>query len=82
MGKLDKLTGGAQAHLEAGEEILAAVVGSYETKRMGQDSVRAGALIATDRRVVFFAKKLGGFDLESFPYGSISSIEHSSLLGL
>jgi hypothetical protein len=39
-------------------------------------------LIATDRRVVFFAKKLGGFDLESFPFGNISSFEHGkSMMG-
>ena len=32
-------------------------------------------LIATDRRLVFYAKKLGGYDLESFPYRQISSFE-------
>jgi len=31
--------------------------------------------VATDRRLVFFAKKLTGYDLESFPYDHISSIE-------
>ena len=47
----------------------------YETKIMGSDSVRKGILAATDRRMVFFAKKVGGYDLESFPYGNISSLE-------
>lgn len=75
MAKLDKLTEQAQAHLEAGESIAAAVQGTYETKIMGSDSVRTGSLIATDRRVVFYAKKLGGYELESFPYGNISSFE-------
>lgn len=42
---------------------------------MGSDSVRTGSLLATDRRVVFYAKKLGGYELESFPYGNISSFE-------
>lgn len=57
-------------------------MGAYETKIMGSDSVRNGVLIATDRRVVFFAKKLGGFDLESFPFGNISSFEHGkSMMG-
>ena len=70
-----KLLDGAQQHMEPGEQIVAAVPGTYETKIMGSDSVRSGLLIATDRRVAFFAKKLTGHDLESFPYTSISSID-------
>ena len=35
---------------------------------MGTDSVRKGSFIATDRRILFYAKKMGGYDLESFPY--------------
>ncbi|MCR2825376.1 PH domain-containing protein [Microbacterium sp. zg.Y909] len=82
MGKADKLVEQAKAHLENGEHVQAAVMGSYETKIMGADSTRNGVLIATDRRVVFYAKKLGGFDLESFPYGNISSFEHGkSMMG-
>lgn len=57
-------------------------MGAYEAKVFGNDSVRNGVLIATDRRVVFYAKKLGGFDLESFPFGNISSFEHGkSMMG-
>jgi hypothetical protein len=71
-----------EPHLEAGEEVQAHVDGIYETKIMGSDSVRRGILAATDRRVVFFAKKVGGYDLESFPYGNISSLEQGkSMLG-
>jgi hypothetical protein len=75
VSKLDKLLGKAQEHLDEGEEVLKAIVGTYETKRMGQDSVRKGLLAATNRRLVFYAKKLGGYDLESFPYENLSSIE-------
>lgn len=77
MAKLQKLIQQSREHLEAGEDIVAAVQGTYETKILGNDGVRAGAFIATDRRLVFFAKKLFGFDLEVFPYGKISSIEMS-----
>ena len=52
-----------------------AVLGAYETKIMGRDSVRNGIFVATNKRLVFFAKKLTGFDLEIFPYKNISSIE-------
>lgn len=75
MAKLDKLVDQARAHLEPGEDVRAAVLGTYETKIMGSETVRAGILIATDRRVVFYAKKLTGYELESFPYGNISSFE-------
>jgi len=75
MSKLDKLVDLARPHLESGEAIKAAVLGTYETKIMGSDTVRAGILLATDRRVVFYAKKFTGYDLESFPYGNISSFE-------
>jgi len=82
MGKADKLLEQAKRHLEPGEIVRAGVMGAYETKIMGSDSVRNGVLIATDRRVVFYAKKLGGFDLESFPFGNISSFEHGkSMMG-
>lgn len=82
MGKADKLLEQASPHLEQGELVRAAVMGAYETKVMGSDTVRNGVLIATDRRVVFYAKKLGGFDLESFPFGNISSFEHGkSMMG-
>jgi hypothetical protein len=75
MAKLEKLLDEAQEHLDEGEEVLATVKGTYETKKMGNDWTRAGILVATDHRVVFYAKKVGGYDLEVFPYKSISSIE-------
>ena len=75
MGKLDKLVGQAREHLEQGEQVISAVLGTYEAKVLGQDSVRTGLLIATDHRVVFYAKKMGGYELESFPYSNISSFE-------
>lgn len=77
MAKLNKLIRQSREHLEADEDVVAAVQGAYETKILGSDNVRAGAFIATDRRLVFFAKKLIGFELEVFPYGKISSIEMS-----
>lgn len=62
-------------HLDRDEEIVASVFGAYETKVLGNDSVRNGVMAATSKRLVFYAKKLGGHDFESFPYSNISSIE-------
>ncbi|WP_026075524.1 PH domain-containing protein [Cellulomonas massiliensis] len=82
MAKIDKLLDQAREHLEVGEEVLGAVQGTYETKKMGNDWTRAGILIATQTRIVFYSKKLGGYDLESFPYDKVSSYEQSkSMMG-
>jgi len=75
VAKLDKLVEHAKACLEPGELIRSAIQGAYETKILGTETVRTGILIATDRRVVFYAKELTGYDLESFPYGNISSFK-------
>lgn len=75
MAKEEKLVELAKAHLDHDEEVRASALGAYETKVMGNDTVRQGVLIATQSRVVFYAKRLGGFDLESFPYKNISSFE-------
>lgn len=66
-----------QEHLDEGESVHASVFGAYETKLMGNDTVRNGIFVATEKRLIFFAKKLFGYDLETFPYKSLSSIEQS-----
>ena len=75
MAKIDKLLEQAGPHLDEGESVLSAVEGAYEVERLGADSVRRGVLLATETRLVFYAKKLTGFDLESFPYKTVSSFE-------
>jgi hypothetical protein len=65
----------AKAHLLAGEQVLAFVQGVYEARFGGNKTVRNGVMIATTHRLVMFGKRLGGFDLESFPYENISSFE-------
>jgi len=75
MASIESLTQAAKEHLENGEEILAVVLGAYETEILGQDSVRNGVLIATNKRVVFYGKKMFGYETEVFPYSNISSIE-------
>jgi hypothetical protein len=73
VAKLEKLLDQMQEHLDEGEEILATVLGTYTSG----DWLRKGILAATDHRLVFFGKKLGGYELEVFPYSQISSIEAS-----
>jgi hypothetical protein len=75
MAKIDRLTEKAKEYLNPNEEVVAIVMGAYETKILGEDSVRNGVLIATNKRLVFYAKKLMGYELEDFPFSNISSIE-------
>ncbi|MEX2411339.1 MAG: PH domain-containing protein [Candidatus Paceibacterota bacterium] len=75
MAKIDRLTEKAKEHLDPNETIEAIVMGAYETEILGADSVRNGIIIATNKRLVFYAKKLMGYELEDFPLSNISSIE-------
>lgn len=77
MATIDKLLKSAQEHLDPGEQPLAVVLGAYETKLVNADTVRNGIFIATENRVVFYAKKMFGYDMEVFPYSNISSVEIS-----
>ena len=82
MAKIDRLLRQAKGHFDDGECALQTVRGVYETTIMGSDSVRNGIFIATDQRLLFYAKKLTGYDIEVFPYANISSIEMGkNLLG-
>lgn len=63
-------------HLKRDEKILFSVDGAFVKK----DWTRNGVMIVTPERVVFFSKKLVGYDLESFPMGKITSIELSKNL--
>ena len=68
-------------HLQTEEQILThnekpiMVEGQYETKILNNDTIRKGYLISTNQRVIFYAKKFGGYEIESFPYATISSFE-------
>jgi Bacterial PH domain/Short C-terminal domain len=75
VGKLEKLVKLAQEHLDQDEQIIASVLGAYESKIMGRDTVRNGVFLATDKRILFYGKKMMGYDLEVFPYENISSFE-------
>ena len=74
-GVSGKLLALARLHFDDDETDLCSVRGTYETRRLGSDSVRSGILIATNKRVVFYAKKATGHDINFFRYKAISSID-------
>jgi hypothetical protein len=57
VAKLDTLVSEARRHFDKGEELLAVVQGVYEIQLMGSATVRTGIFIATDRRLIFYAKR-------------------------
>ncbi|MCG2700577.1 PH domain-containing protein [Candidatus Parcubacteria bacterium] len=59
------------------EKIYYVISGQYEIKILGKDSIRKGIFLTTNKSLIFYAKKLIGYDFEVFPYSNISSIEMS-----
>ena len=58
-----------KGHLADGETIVHSIMGFKD---------RLGILVATETRVVFYAERMFGFDLESFLFKNIASIEYSA----
>ena len=74
--QMDKMIEQAKEHLDADEDVIAAVIGRYERERHGvDDSIRTAIFVATVDRVVLHCKRWLGYELEVFPYSNISSIE-------
>ncbi|HXL43515.1 MAG TPA: PH domain-containing protein [Gaiellaceae bacterium] len=72
----DNLIKEARPALTPGEEVLDATLGMIQVRRLGSDTSRSGVILVTDRRVVLFTKKLGGYDVQDFAYGLLSSVDH------
>lgn len=66
----------AQHVLADGEVILDVTTGMGKVKRMGQETSRNGGLLVTDRRVIFFTKKLGGYEMSDHVYGLLTSVDY------
>ena len=81
MAKIDKLTRLAKEHLDTEEEIIAVVQGTFQAEMFGQETLRTGILVTTDRRVVLYCKKVSGYEMGVFLYSNISSNISSIELG-
>ena len=74
--KKQQLLRDAAPALSEGEEVIDFTTGSIEVRRMGTDTKRQGTVIVTDRRVILFSKKLGGYDVQDYAYGLLTSVDH------
>ena len=79
MANQEKLLKKIESHLEDEEKVEQSVMGTYETKRNGIETVRSGVLVATNKKVLFFSSRLTGFDMEAFPYSNISTLVKSRI---
>jgi Bacterial PH domain/Short C-terminal domain len=66
----------AKRVLAEGENVLDVTTGMGKVKRMGTETKRNGALLATDRRVIFFTKKLGGYEMSDHVYSLLTSVDY------
>ena len=63
-------------HVLAGDEqILDVTTGMGTVKRMGSETSRNGGLIVTDRRIIFFTKKLGGYEMSDHTYATLTALD-------
>lgn len=81
MASLDSLLAGAQQHLNQGEHIERAITGMYLSGIFKNKPARKGALIATSQRILFYAKGLTGYELDSHPYAEINNLETQRTVG-
>lgn len=67
-----------QRHLDPGEQIVDVTIGAlHERHGRGKDRARASTVVITDRRVVFFRRRLGGYDLRSIELARVVDVDHA-----
>lgn len=62
--------------LQPGEVVLDVTTGMIEVARMGSKTSRKGAILVTDRRVILYAKKMGGYEMYDHVYGLLTAIDY------
>lgn len=66
----------AKEVLQPGEEVLDVTTGMIEVTRMGTKTSRNGAILVTDRRVILYTKKLGGYEMYDHVYGLLTALDY------
>ena len=62
--------------LMPGEQVVDATTGNALVTRLGQQTRRRATILVTDRRVIVFSKKLGGYDAQDYAYGLLTGVDH------
>lgn len=79
--KRQQLIDDAQQALLPGEHVLDATSGMVAVHRFGGKSARRGTVVVTDQRVFLQTKRVGGYDVQDFAYGLLTSCNYSTGAG-
>ncbi|HEU5003440.1 MAG TPA: PH domain-containing protein [Actinomycetota bacterium] len=74
--KREQMQKDAAPVLMPGEQVVDATSGLAEVRRFGQNTRRRATVLVTDRRVVIFSKKVGGYDVQDYAYGLLTGVDH------
>jgi Bacterial PH domain/Short C-terminal domain len=66
----------AKEVLQEGEQVLDVTTGMVEVHRMGSKTSRNGAILVTDRRVILYTKKIGGYEAYDHVFGLLTAIDY------
>jgi len=66
----------AREVLQPGEEVVDVTTGMIQVTRMGSSTKRNGAILVTDRRIILYTKKLGGYEMYDHVYGLLTAIDY------
>lgn len=74
--KREQILQDASPVLMPGEQVIDATTGIAEVTRMGSKTNRRATILVTDRRVIIFSRKLGGYDAQDYAYGLLTGVDH------
>lgn len=74
--KKSQLLADAAKVLIDGENVIDVTTGVAHVTRMGAKTIRRATILVTDRRVIIFSKKLGGYDAQDYAYGLLTGVDH------
>jgi hypothetical protein len=72
--KREKLIRDATPALHEGENVVDITTGVAQGRK--------ASIVVTDKRVVIFSKRLGGFDVQDFAYGLLTGVDYKKGLAL
>ncbi|MBO0747909.1 MAG: PH domain-containing protein [Acidimicrobiaceae bacterium] len=67
----------ASPALAEGEKVVDVTIGSAEVTRNGKRTRRKATILVTDRRVIVFSRRLGGYDVQEYAFSRISGVDHT-----
>jgi hypothetical protein len=74
--KRQQLIDDASPVIHEGEQVLDLTTGVARVRRVGANSSRRATILVTDRRVIVFSKKLGGYDVQDYAYGLLTGVDY------